>query len=196
MRKMVAVVAVVLVLAAGAVAAELVGVPGSKVKFTTTAELKHNGKAVKMRLTGVGLRTKWLLNIYAIGSYLQEGVAVRTPAQLAAVNAPKRLHLVMERSLSGEKMASAMTEAVRLNYPAPAFDREIGQLARHIRAHDTRAGDHILINHLPGVGLHVHMVGKAHFLIRNPDFSRAIWDIYLGPKNLGEHIKKGLVSRL
>ena len=28
------------------------------------------------------------------------------------------------------------------------------------------------------------------------DFARAVWEIYLGPNNLGESIKKGLVSRL
>ena len=27
-------------------------------------------------------------------------------------------------------------------------------------------------------------------------FSRAVWDIYLGRNNLGEGIKKGLVSRV
>jgi hypothetical protein len=59
-----------------------------------------------------------------------------------------------------------------------------------------KKGDHIFLTHLPGVGLHVSRAGKADFTIRNPAFTRAVWDIYLGRNNLGEGIKRGLVSRL
>ena len=57
-------------------------------------------------------------------------------------------------------------------------------------------GDHIYLSHVPGVGLHCRIIGKAEFVIKNPQFSRAVWDIYLGKNNLNEAIKKGLVSRL
>ena len=52
------------------------------------------------------------------------------------------------------------------------------------------------MTHLPGIGLHIRVAGKVDFVIRSVGFSRAIWDIYLGEKNLGEALKKGLTARL
>ena len=59
--------------------------------------------------------------MYAIGSYVQEGVAIRTAGELAATDCPKQLHLVMERDVTGEAMAAAFTTAIRQGHPAPAF---------------------------------------------------------------------------
>ena len=52
------------------------------------------------------------------------------------------------------------------------------------------------LTHVPGTGLHVLLVGKNGRYIKNPRFARAVWDIYFGPNNLGDPIKKGLTSRL
>ena len=49
---------------------------------------------------------------------------------------------------------------------------------------------------MKSVGLHVAMPGKVDFLIKNPKFSKAVWDVYLGKNNVGEAVKKGLTSRL
>jgi hypothetical protein len=65
-----------------------------------------------------------------------------------------------------------------------------------MRAIDFKKGDHIYLTHRPGVGLHCNVINKGEFTIENAEFSRAVWDIYLGKNNVGEGIKKGLTSRL
>jgi hypothetical protein len=182
--------------AAGALAAELVGVPGSATKYPATLECSVAARPVKMVLTGTALRQKLTINLYAIGSYVQQGAGVKSAEELAAADCPKRLHLVMERSLDGKCLAEAFRAAIRLNYPEPAFASEINTLTQLLRTDSAPRGSHILMTHVPGVGLHFIRSGKAEFLIKNPSFSRAVWDIYLGKKNVGEAIKKGLVSRL
>jgi hypothetical protein len=184
------------ILVTTACAAELVGVPGSSVQFPTPVERTVGGKQTTLVLTGTALRTKLLFNVYAIGSYLQQGVQVRNAEELAAVDAPKQLHLLMERDVDGPSMADAFKTAVRMNYPEPAFNDEVASLCDAIRAVSLKKHDAIYLTHVPRVGLHVQLVGKAEFTIKNPSFSRAIWDIYLGKVNLGETIKKGLTSRL
>ena len=192
-----ALVVAVAVLAAGGVsAAELVGVHGTSTRFTSTMEATVGDKPVRLLLTGAAVRQKVFVNVYAVASYVQEGVAVRTPERLAEVDCVKRLHLVMERDVDGKDMAAAFQSAVRANHPEPAFAAEVEQLTRLLQGESARKGEHIFLTHLPGVGLHVSMPGKADFTIRNPGFSRAVWDIYLGKNNLGEGIKKGLVSRV
>ncbi len=195
-RTWAAAVVLLIVGGSGASAAGLVPVPGSGTQYTATAEGNVGGKAVRIVLTGVALRQKFFLNVYAIGSYAEQGAGVRTAEELAGKDCAKRLHLVMERAVSGKDMAASLQAAIRQNYPAPAFDAEVRQLAEVMSGQDAQKGEHIFLTHIPGVGLHCYLAGKIDIVIKNPAFTRAVWDIYLGRNNLGESIKKGLVSRL
>jgi hypothetical protein len=188
--------ALILIAAVGGLAAELVGVRGSSTQFTTTMDWTLNDKPIKLVLTGTALREKYLLNVYALASYIQEGTNIKSAEELAAADAPKQLHLVMERTVSGKDMAEAFVTAIRANYPAPAFTDEVNLLVEKLRGDEARKGDHIYLTHLPGVGLEVKAAGRTEFLIKNAEFHRAVWDIYLGRNNLGDGIKKGLASRL
>jgi hypothetical protein len=189
------ILAVLLALGGSLSAAELVGVPGSGTKYPSEIDVNAGGKAVKLRLTGTAMRTKVIVNVYALGSYVQQGTRIGSAEELAGADVDKRLHLVMERAVEGKDMAEAFRTAVRMNYPEPTFNAEVEALCRFIQSQTANKGDHILLTHTPGVGLHVNLAGKVELTIQNPAFSRAIWDIYLGPKNLGDGIKKGLVSR-
>jgi hypothetical protein len=188
--------AMVVAVTTTALAVELVGVRGSSTQFTTTMDWKVNDKPVKLLLTGVALRQKLFVNVYAIASYLQEGATAKSAEDLAAIDVPKQLHVVMERTVGGTDMADAFRTAIRMNYPEPILADEVNQLVEKMRGDTANKGDHIYLTHLPGVGLQVKMAGREDFLIRNPELSRAVWDIYLGRNNLGEGIKRGLTSRL
>jgi Chalcone isomerase-like len=191
-----AAVALITLASGSSFAADLVDVPGSRdVKYPSEVTGNLGGKSVTMRLTGTAMRTKYVLNVYAIASYVQQGVAVNGAEAIASADCYKRLHLVMERNVEGKDMAEAFRTAIRANHPE-GFDDEVAMLVQLMRANVARKGDHIGLTHLPGVGLHVAMPGKADFVIKNPKFSRAVWDIYLGKHNVGEAVKKGLTSRL
>ena len=177
-------------------AVDFVNVSGSSTRYATPIQSSVGDKRVNLVLTGTALRTKYLASVYAIGSYLQEGVSVRTPEELAVVNCAKCLHLVMERDVAGKDMAEAFRSAIRQNYAAPLFTDEINTMVECIQAQDVHKGDQVWLIHVPNVGLHLNLVGKRDVLIRNARFSQAVWDIYLGKNNFGESIKKDLVSRL
>lgn len=179
--------------------ADLVKVPGSNVKYLDYFNVPVAGKTVKMKLTGTALRTKnygLTFNVYTIGSYIKDGVRVRSATELANIDCPKRLHLVMERTIEGKELADAFEKAIRLNFAAPKFNAEIDRLSKFLRSLTARKGEHILLTHNPGIGLQCNVAGKVDFLIKNAEFSKAVWHIYLGQNNLGENIKRGLVSRL
>src|SRR4051812_7807450 len=119
------VLASALLILGGAVhASDTVGVPGSGTHYSTQVDANVGGKAVKLTLTGTALRTKLVFNVYAIGSYVQQGVSVKSAEELAAVDCAKRLHLVLERSVDAKDMAEAFRTAVRMNYPEPAYKEE------------------------------------------------------------------------
>ncbi len=188
--------AMLFVCAARLSAVELVGVHGSSTQYTTTMDLSIGDKPVRLVLTGTAVRQKFFFNVYSIGSYLVEGAAVHHAEELAAVDLSKQLHLVMERDVPGSDIAEAFLLAIRQNYPMPAFNVEVSRLVEMIRDIDFKKGDHIYLTHQPGIGVRFLVVGKGDFTIENPEFSRTIWDIYLGKNNVGEGVKKGLVSRL
>ena len=180
----------------GSLAAELVGVDGSATRFASAIESRINGAPVRMVLTGGALRSKAVFKVYAIGSYVEEGTPVRSAGELAASDSLKQMHLVMEREIPGEKMSEAFTAAIRQNHPAPDFTPELAALADLLQGRTIKKGDHIWLTHVPQVGMHCQIVGQGEHTIRNLRFSRAVWEIYLGERNLGEAIKLGLVSRL
>ena len=173
-----------------------VAVPGSETTFADEVEASVTGRTVQMKLTGTALRAKRGVHAYAIAGYVSGEADVHSAEELARADVAKRLHLVMERAVDGKSLAQAFRSAVRLNHAEPAFEAEIKSLEHYMRNMSARKGEHLMMTHLPGIGLHIRVAGKVDFVIRSVGFSRAIWDIYLGEKNLGESLKKGLTSRL
>jgi hypothetical protein len=172
------------------------GMTVGSASYPATASATIGGKPVPLVLTGAAMRQKVVFSVYAVGSYVQAGAAVRSAEELAAADVPKQLQLVMQRDVAGRDMAEAFRSAIRANHPEPAFGAEVEALVRMLRDGTARKGDRIVLTHTPGVGLQVDVSGKEGFVIKNPGFSKAVWDIYLGAYNVGDAVKKGLVSRL
>jgi hypothetical protein len=185
-----------LALVPSGVRAELIGVDGSDTKFESTLTDTIGGQQVTLDLTGTALREKAWFNVYAIGSYLQQGATVKTAEELASADAPKKLHLIMERGVDGKKMASAFREAIEANYSAKDFEAELKEFEAYFMANPVEKGDHISFVHEPGVGVVCKVASKEAITIKSLKFAQAVWDIYLGKKNIGEGIKSGLTSRL
>jgi hypothetical protein len=167
----------------------------SSVEYPVRRESNVVNKKYSMKLTGAAMRKKAIFNVYAIGSYVESAFGGRTAEELAKVDAVKQLHMVMQRSVSGDDMAQAFKDGIRNNYPTQ-FTEEIKKLGALLESQKVEKGDHVWITHIPGYGIYVEMVGKKSEFIPGVKFSKALWEIYLGPKNIGEAVKKGLTSRL
>jgi hypothetical protein len=164
--------------------------------FPSSVESRVGNQQVKLVLTGSAIRYQRRFQVYAIGSYLQEGVKVRTAKELASSDSPKQLHIVMLRSVSGAAMADAFESVFRGNHPAPAFKAEVQRVVEAFRATSVASGEHIWLTHIPKQGLECRWGDRKPIRIDNADFSRAVWDNYLGKVNVGENVKEGLTSRL
>ncbi len=176
-------------------AEDAVPVKGSQVKYPVAVTATLGDKQFAQKLTGVAMRKKAFVDVYTIGSYVAQDFKGKTAEDLASADVIKQLHLVMERSVSGSDMAKAFETAIRANY-GNEFDADLTRLNALIAQHDLNKGDQVWITHVPGYGLHFNLVGKRQEFIPGLKFAKAVWDIYLGPKNVGEAVKKGLTSRL
>ncbi|MCX7700075.1 MAG: chalcone isomerase family protein [Gemmataceae bacterium] len=174
---------------------DAVPVKGSNVKYPVAITATLGDQKYSQKLTGVAMRKKAFVDVYAIGSYVANDFKGKTPEELASADVIKQLHLVMERNVSGSDMAKAFETAIRANYGSE-FDNDLAKLTGLIAQYDLNKGDQVWITHVPGYGLHFNLVGKRQEFIPGLKFAKAVWDIYLGPKNVGEAVKKGLTSRL
>lgn len=102
----------------------------------------------------------------------------------------------MERDVVGKEFAEALRAAVRANHAAPEFGSELAYLCDSMQKHSIDKGDHVWLTHVPKVGLHCKLVGKAEIQVKNVAFSQAIWEAYLGKNCISEEVKIGLTSRL
>jgi hypothetical protein len=186
-------------LSAAALGAEPVAqvkVRGSSVRFPTAIAQSQQGKPVRLVLTGTALRTKFGLSVYAIASYVQEGVAIDNAEALADADVPKVLHLVFEREVDGATVARSFCDSIGLNHPAPAFQAELARLTEFFEPEAIKRGDEVWLTFVPRIGLVCHVTGRPPVRIESVPFAHAAWETYLGRKNLGVAIQTGLTSRL
>ncbi|NBR04146.1 MAG: hypothetical protein EBT92_00065 [Planctomycetes bacterium] len=188
--------AIILVFSIQTWAAETVSLSGSGVRFSTVTEYIANAKSTKMALTGVAMRSKFLVNVYAIASYVQEGTKPKSSDEIINADIYKQLNLVMERQVDGREMASSFKASVLLNHKEEEFPEELTLLNNLFKEIKVVKGDQVKLTHLPGIGIHCQVVDKIEVTIKSVAFSKAIWEIYFGKNNLGDAIKKGLLSKL
>ena len=172
------------------------GPVGGDPRFPASITSKIGGKPARLVLTGSALRKKYGFSVYSIASYVQEGARVVDPATLARADLAKQLHLIFERDVDGQAIATSFRGSIGANHPAPAFAPELAKLERYFVAHGAKQGDHVWLTHVPAVGLGCEFVGVSGVVIEGVAFARAVWEAYLGPNNVGVAIKEGLTSRL
>jgi len=177
-------------------AADPVPVRGTSAAYAPSVDATVKGQAVRLNLTGVGLRTRFTFNVYAIASYVQDGAAVRTAEDLARADTVRLLHLVMQRTVEPSDFIGAFKAAIDKSHPADEFKAEFTQLATAVGSTAAAKGDHVTLLSLPGEGVRIQVAQSVDVTIKNPAFARALWEVYLGPKPLDEGLKKGMVSML
>ena len=139
----------------------LAGPGGGDPRFPATITSKIGGKPSRLILTGSALRKKYGFSVYSIASYVQEGSKVNDPTTLARADVAKQLHLIFERDVDGQTIATSFRGSIGANYPAPAFASELAKLEGYFVAHGARQGDQVWLTHIPGVGLGCQFVREA-----------------------------------
>jgi hypothetical protein len=127
---------------------------------------------------------------------VEQGAKIRSAQGMMALDCPKQLRLKMLLTVAGPEMAEAFTDIFRANYPEPAFAKEIEDVTKMLRGRTARKGDDIWFTHVPKAGFQCKTSGGTNHLIRNVEFSKAVWANYFGEHNVGEAVKKALLSRL
>jgi len=186
-------------LAAGAVLAWLTALPAAAAvdvggyKFDDTNTVA--GKDLK--LNGAGMRTKFVIKVYAAGLYLPE--KSKAVADILRQDGPRRVTLQMARDVSSEDFGKAFMDGLNDNVDKAEKQKIVAQIGKFgemfAGVDGLRKGDVLHIDWIPGSGTVCELNGRK--LIENvPDvaFYNALLRIWLGDKPVDRSLKPALLG--
>ncbi len=143
-------------------------------------------------LNGMGLREKYMLDIYVGGLYLPKKSS--DAASVVSDDVPKRvtMHFIYDE-VPKDKIVETLYEGIA-KYPEyaglkPQMDQVVGWVE------DVVAGDQMIYEYAPGVGTTVIVKGKKKGTIPGVDFMKLVMNIYVGPRPANEALKAGLLGK-
>lgn len=171
-----------------AVAAEVGGV-----KFADTATVA--GKELK--LNGAGLRTKFVIKVYAAGLYLPE--KKNNVPDIMKVEGPRRMTLVMMRDITSDDFGQAFMTGLNNNIDKAEKSKYVSQISKFGEMfgaiESLKKGDVLHIDWIPGTGTQNELNGKKIGEV-TPDvnYYNAILKIWLGDKPVDASLKPALLG--
>jgi hypothetical protein len=172
----------------GAAAAEVSGVKFSE---TTTVAGKE------LVLNGAGMRTKFIIKVYAAGLYLPE--KKNTVPDVLKLEGPRRLTLVMVRDISSDDFGQAFMTGLNNNIDNAEKAKYVGQISKFGEMFGAIAGlkkgDVLHLDWIPGSGTQTELNGKKiGEVVPDLGFYNAVLRIWLGDKPADSSLKPALLG--
>ncbi|MCX7176660.1 MAG: chalcone isomerase family protein [Proteobacteria bacterium] len=154
--------------------------------------------ATELQFNGAGLRSRFILKVYAIGLYLTEKKTA--VADVLALKGAKRLHVVTLRELTAEQFADALVEGIHKNHSdaemAPLQARTEEFKSAILAVKTAAKGDVVTIDWLPESGTRLSINGKQQGRdLAGEDFYNALLKIWLGQKPAQDDLKDALLGK-
>jgi hypothetical protein len=162
-------------------------------KFDDTAKVA--GKDLK--LNGAGMRTKIIIKVYAAGLYLPEKKA--TMAEIAAIDGPRRVTIVMARDVSSDTFGSAFMEGLKDNTSIAERNAMASQVNKFgemfAMVPGLKKGDVLHLDWVPGVGTQCELNGKKlGETVPDLAFYNALLRIWLGDDPVDSSLKPAMLG--
>ena len=149
---------------------------------------------VKLTLNGAGVRSKYFLDVYAVGLYLP--TPSQNPAAIIQADEIQMLRLMITSShITRNRLTDSIEEGIRLSagkdYPLykPMLDELWAALT-----FETRVGDVFEFTYVPGTGTTFMMNSKQLRVLPDIQFKRVLFGIWLGDNPIQESVKAALLS--
>jgi len=165
------------------------------VKYETVEQVGN----AKLQLNGAGVRYKAIFKVYTAGLYLPTKAGT-AEAVYAAVNGPRRVHIVMLREIDGNELGKLFTQGMERNSPREIFAKSINGTVKLADLFSKRkklgAGESFSVDWIPGTGTVISVNGKPESEpIKEPEFYTALMSIWLGPSPADSQLKDALLGK-
>lgn len=147
----------------------------------------------KLKLRGVGLREKWVFNVYTMGLYLKNHA--ESAAEIINSNQPKFIWLQMQRSISKEKMDDAVDEGLKKNLSAAQYAKVKDRFETFKSCFPVEIKKKLQMGftYLPN-RTYIYIGGKKKAVIKGKAFMTALFKIWFGGKPADSDLKKRVLS--
>jgi hypothetical protein len=150
-----------------------------------------------LKLNGAGMRTKFIVKVYAAGLYLPEKKSA--VAEILKQDGPRRVTLQMARDVSSEDFGKAFMEGLNENVDKAEKQRIVSQIGKmgelFASVEGLKKGDVLHIDWIPGSGTQCELNGKKlGDVIPDIGFYNAILRIWLGDKPVDRSLKPALLG--
>jgi hypothetical protein len=152
------------------------------------------GTNIELQLNGIGMRTKFVFDVYVGALYTKS--AARTRDEVQAQEGPKRvlMHFVYDE-VEAEKLVNGWAEGFEENQPEDALKKLDERLQKFNAMFTTvYAGDVILLDYVPGKGTIVKIKGEQKGVIEGEDFYLALLDVWLGDEPADDDLKEAMLG--
>jgi hypothetical protein len=179
---------------AGTALAQTQPVDVAGVKFERQATVGSS----KLQLNGAGLRTRFIVKVYAAGLYLP--AKATTAAAVLSAPGPKRMHVVMMRDIDGNELGRLFVQGMQKNSSKEEFAKTLPGTIKmgEIFAAKKKlsAGEWFTADFVPGTGTVISINGKtAAEPIPEPEFYAALLRIWLGTQPADESLRDALLGQ-
>jgi hypothetical protein len=184
-----------------ALAAAALLAPGARAEVIDVQGARYDSSIVlageRLVLNGVGVRKRFMFDIYAGGLYVTRRAA-RTE-ELLAQPGPKRVALRFLRDVDGELFVTSLHNGLKANHTEAELARWKSQVDALTRTIQTialaRRGDSINFEFTPEDGTRVTVNGVTRGpLIPGADFYAAVLRVWLGETPADAGLKKGMLG--
>jgi hypothetical protein len=151
----------------------------------------------RLELNGAGLRYKGIFKVNVTEIHAVK--KFKSLDELVALPGPKRVTMTMLREIPSDRMGKSMTRGIEDNNSKAELSKLVPSLIRMSDVFSANkvlsAGDRVLFEWIPGVGLVLTVKGKVQGEpFTEPEFFRAMVSVLLGPVPVDAKQKDALLG--
>lgn len=147
-----------------------------------------------LTLNGAGVRSKYFLDVYAVGLYLPE--ASQNPGDIIRADEPQIIRLAITSShISKDRLTDSIEEGIRLSAGKdyPRYQPMLEELWTALDF-EVRIGDVFEFIYIPGNGTAFMMNGEELRVLQDFQFKKVLFGIWLGEEPIQRSVKTELLS--
>ena len=173
-----------LAVASPALAKELAGV-----KLADT--IKVDGHS--LTLNGVGLRKKFIFDVYVAGLYVEK--PSHSGESILKADSPRLVRMVMRRDLDAKSIKEAIREGFEKNAgdKLPELKDRLAKFLAVIPA--VKSNDVLSLTYIPGQGTTVEAKSGQKETVEGKDFADALFSVFIGKHPVDDGMKNGLLGK-
>ncbi len=157
--------------------------------FPDTVELGGE----KLPIVGVGLRSKWMVKVYAMAVY--QKTPTKNAGHLIRGDEPKFIWIKMLRTIDGDKMRDAIDEGLE-NNTSESTRKSIAAAVDKLKRsfpNEIPKGANIGFWYVPGRGTVLQMGDVDKARMAGKTFMTALWSIWFGKDPADADLKKSVL---